>query len=76
MNRDVFVNELMKILKKWQIELNLEYSNPKKNVRVSFGDIGSFGELSAINFNEDFIGSGSGEWDLTFLIQRLKKQLK
>ena len=36
MNRDVFVNELMKILKKWQIELNLEYSNPKKNVRVSF----------------------------------------
>ncbi len=76
MNRDVFVNELMKILKKWQIELNLEYSNPKKNVRVSFGDIGSFGELSAINFNEDFIGSGSGGMGFDLLNTKTKKTIE
>lgn len=52
--------ELEKIAKIWQIQLNLEYSNPKKNVRLAFKDIGAFAELMALDYAKGFVGSGSG----------------
>lgn len=54
------MTEWEKIAKIWQIQLNLEYTNPNKNVRLSFKDIGSFAELMAINYLKGFIGGGSG----------------
>lgn len=54
------MTELEKIAKIWQIQLNLELSNPNKNVRLSFKDIGAFAELLAINYLDGFVGSGSG----------------
>ncbi len=60
MNQAIMTTELKRVLKIWQLELNLEYLNPQKNVKVSFGDIGSFGEMLAINLNKGYIGSGSG----------------
>ena len=54
------MTELEKIAKIWQIQLNLELSNPNKNVRLSFKDIGAFAELLAINHLDGFVGSGSG----------------
>ena len=54
------LSTIEKIAKVWQIQLNLEYCNKKKNVRISFKDIGSFCELLAIDYNAGFVGCGSG----------------
>ena len=54
------LTEWQKIAKIWQIQLNLEYTKPEKNVRLSFKDIGAFTELTAINYLNGYTGSGSG----------------
>lgn len=76
MNRSGILEEVKKILKIWQLELNLEYENPEKNVKVSFGDIGSFGELLAISFNPGFIGSGSGGMGFDLLNLQTNKAIE
>ena len=53
-------SELEKIAKIWQIQLNLEYNNVNKNVRLSFKDIGAFSEFLALDFCKGFTGGGSG----------------
>lgn len=50
----------VQIAKIWQKQLNLEFINAKKNVRMSFKDIGAFCEFLAIDFYDGFIGGGSG----------------
>lgn len=44
------LSEIEKMAKIWQIQLNLEYKNKEKNVRLAFKDIGSFCEHLAIDF--------------------------
>lgn len=66
-------NELFNISKIWQYQLHLEYTNPNKNVRISFKDIGSFVELLAISYNPGYIGSGSGGMGLD-LVDRINKK--
>lgn len=54
------ISDIEKIAKIWQIQLNLEFENPAKNVRLSFKDIGAFCEFLAIDYYPGFVGSGSG----------------
>jgi len=54
------LSNIEKIARVWQLQLNLEYSNPESNTRISFKDIGAFCEMLASNYNPNFIGSGSG----------------
>ena len=54
------LSNIEKIAKIWQLQLNLEYENQDRNVRLSFKDIGAFCEFLAIDYNPDFVGSGSG----------------
>ena len=54
------LSNIEKIAKIWQLQLNLEYENQDRNVRLSFKDIGPFCEFLAIDYNPKFVGSGSG----------------
>lgn len=54
------MNEIQKFAKIWQIQLNVEYKKPKKNVRISFKDIGPFCEYLALDFEPEYQGGGSG----------------
>lgn len=54
------LNDLEKIAKIWQFELNMEYLKPHKNVRLSFKDIGPFCEYLATSFLPGYHGGGSG----------------
>lgn len=54
------LNDIEKIAKIWQIELNMEYLKPEKNVRLSFKDIGPFCEYLATSFLPGYTGGGSG----------------
>ena len=54
------LNDLEKIAKIWQIELNIEYMKPKKNVRISFKDVGPFCEYIALDYVKGYSGGGSG----------------
>ena len=66
-------NELFDMAKIWQYQLHLEYIDPKRNVRLSFKDIGSFGELLAVSYNPGYIGSGSGGMGLDLINTTTKK---
>lgn len=52
--------KLKTIVKVWQLQLNLEHIFANYNTRLSFKDIGAFCELLAGDYNEGFIGGGSG----------------
>ncbi len=54
------LSDIEKIAKIWQIELNMEYLKPQKNVRLSFKDIGPFCEYLATSFLPGYVGGGSG----------------
>ncbi len=54
------MSDYEKIAKIWQLELNMEYLKPARNVRMSFKDIGPFCEYLAINYLPDYHGGGSG----------------
>lgn len=54
------MTDLEKIAKVWQLELNMEFLKPEKNVRLSFKDIGAFGEYIATNLMPGYVGGGSG----------------
>lgn len=54
------MSEIEKLAKIWQIQLNIEFCKPRKNVRVSFKDIGPFCEYLALDFVPDYQGGGSG----------------
>lgn len=54
------MSDIEKFAKIWQIQLNVEYNNPKKNVRISFKDVGPFCEYLALMFEPDYQGGGSG----------------
>lgn len=69
-------NELIDVSKIWQHQLHLEHVNPKRNVRVSFKDIGSFGELLAISYNPGYVGSGSGGMGLDLVNRKTKKSIE
>jgi hypothetical protein len=68
--------ELFDIVKIWQHQLHLEYMNPNKNVRISFKDIGSFGELLAISYNPEYVGRGSGGMGLDLVNIKTKKSIE
>jgi len=70
------MSEWQKIAKIWQLQLNLEYSNPRKNVRLSFKDIGAFTELTAINYLNGYVGSGSGGMGLDLVNYKTKKAVE
>ena len=67
---------LEKISKVWQIQLNIEYCESKKNTRISFKDIGSFCEILAINYNADFVGCGSGGMGLDLVNYKTGKAVE
>lgn len=69
-------NELIDVSKIWQHQLHLEYTNRNRNVRVSFRDIGSFGELLAISYNPGYTGSGSGGMGLDLVNTTTKKSIE
>lgn len=54
------LTDIEKMAKIWQLELNMEYLKPKKNVRLSFKDIGPFCEYLATSFLPGYTGGGSG----------------
>ena len=54
------MTEIQKLAKIWQIQLNVEYKKPKKNVRISFKDVGPFCEYLALDFEPGYQGGGSG----------------
>lgn len=54
------MTDIEKMAKVWQIQLNMEYDKPEKNVRISFKDIGPFCEYIAIDFLPGYKGGGSG----------------
>jgi hypothetical protein len=68
--------DLVYISRIWQMQLNLEYRNPEKNVRLSFKDIGSFGEFLALDFFEGFKGSGSGGMGLDLMNFKTRKAIE
>ena len=70
------LSEWEKIAKIWQFQLNLEYCNPHKNVRLSFKDIGAFTELMAINYAKGYVGSGSGGMGLDLINHKTKKAIE
>lgn len=70
------MTEWEKIAKIWQLQLNLEYSNPAKNVRLSFKDIGPFAELTAINYLNGYVGSGSGGMGFDLVNYTQKKAIE
>jgi hypothetical protein len=76
MNEKLMSQELEKVLKLWQIELNLEYLNPNKNVRVSFSDIGTLGEMLAINLNPGYVGGGSAGMGFDLINFEKKKSIE
>ena len=69
-------SELFDVSKIWQHQLHLEYINPKRNVRVSFKDIGPLGELLAISYNPGYAGSGSGGMGLDLVNRITKKSIE
>lgn len=73
---EILDRELFDISKIWQHQLHLEYANPNKNVRISFRDIGSFGELLAISYNPGYVGSGSGGMGLDLVNVVTKKSIE
>jgi hypothetical protein len=72
----ILYNELFDIAKIWQYQLHLEYSNPNRNIRISFKDIGSFGELLAISYNSGYIGTGSGAMGLDLVNKETNKSIE
>lgn len=68
--------ELEKIAKIWQIQLNLEYGNISKNVRLSFKDIGAFAEFLALDFCKDYTGGGSGGMGFDLLNRKTGKAIE
>lgn len=69
-------SELEKIAKIWQIQLNLEYCDSAKNVRLSFKDIGAFAEFLALDFCEDYTGGGSGGMGFDLINRRTGKAIE
>lgn len=69
-------SELEKIAKIWQIQLNLEYENTDKNVRLSFKDIGAFAEFLALDLCEDYTGGGSGGMGFDLLNRKTGKAIE
>jgi len=69
-------SELVDVSKIWQHQLHLEYINPNRNVRMSFRDIGSFGELLAISYNPGYVGSGSGGMGLDLVNRKTRKSIE
>lgn len=70
------LNNLEKISKVWQIQLNIEYSNPNHNTRISFKDIGSFCELLATDYNAGYVGCGSGGMGFDLVNYATKKAVE
>lgn len=73
------LNELSgieKIAKIWQMQLNLEYNNPKKNVRLSFKDIGPFCEYLSLDFLKGYEGGGSGGMGFDLVDKKNKKTIE
>lgn len=70
------MTDLEKISKIWQLQLNIEYEAPNKNVRLSFKDIGPFCEHLAIDFFPGFVGSGSGGMGLDLSNYQTKKAIE
>ena len=68
--------ELEKIAMIWQLQLNLEYCNTQKNVRLAFRDIGSFAEFLALDFCENYTGSGSGGMGLDLVNRESEKAIE
>ena len=54
------MSEIEKFAKIWQIQLNVEYKKPQKNIRISFKDVGPFCEYLALDFAPGYQGGGSG----------------
>lgn len=55
------LSDIQKMAKVWQLQLNLEYKKPERNVRLSFRDIGPFCEYTALDFlPSGYKGGGSG----------------
>jgi hypothetical protein len=71
-----YSNDLYLVSKIWQYQLNMEYSNPTRNVRVSFKDIGAFGEYLTTNFYPGFVGGGSGGMGLDLINKSKKKAIE
>ena len=68
---------LQKIAKVWQIQLNIEYKNRKKqNTRLAFKDIGPFCELLATDYNSGFVGSGTGGLGLDLVNYKTHKTVE
>ena len=70
------LTDLEKVAKIWQIQLNIEYEKPEKNVRLSFNDIGSFCEHLATDYYNGFVGSGSGGMGLDLRNFTAKKTIE
>lgn len=70
------MSDIEKMAKIWQIQLNLEYNNPKKNVRLSFKDIGAFCEHLAIDFLPGYSGGGSGGMGFDLVNIKTKKAIE
>jgi len=67
------MTDIEKIAKIWQIQLNMEYEKPEKNVRISFKDIGPFCEYIAIDFLPGYKGGGSGGMGFDLYNKKEKK---
>ena len=74
--RKILDRDLIDVAKIWQHQLRLEYMNPKRNVRVSFSDLGPCGELLAISYNMGYTGSGSGGMGLDLVNRNKSKSVE
>lgn len=70
------MSDIEKVSKIWQIQLNMEYTKPQKNVRISFKDIGAFFEYLALDFLPDYQGGGSGGMGFDLYNKKTKKAIE